>query len=281
VPRLAHIANLWSLLGHPTPAREWSLKRKIKAVAAAGFDGLATRLTPAHRHLAEAAGLRHLLGFISSDDPAEFSALIREQKEAGAIFINVQMDNHDTPPAVATRHWLALVRAAEKIGGVVVSLELHRDCCTETPEKTYEIAERYHRATGELIKLTFDLSHFACVKQLHPGDYVSRLLDHPDLVAHCEQMHFRPFNGNHCQVPVTYRGALTPEVKDYLVFVAASLRLWKKAKANRDRTLFACPEMGPYGLGTGRSGYNLTGLPPAWTDAIALRPEIAAAWSRA
>jgi hypothetical protein len=89
-------------------------------------------------------------------------------------------------------------------------------------------------------------------------------------------MHFRPFNGNHCQVPVTHRGALTPEVKDYLVFVAASLRIWKKAKANRDRTLFACPEMGPYGLGTGRSGVNLPCLPPAWTDAIALRPEIAA-----
>jgi sugar phosphate isomerase/epimerase len=83
------------------------------------------------------------------------------------------MDNHDTPPAVATQHWLVLVRAAEKIGGMVVSLELHRDCCTETPEKTYEIAARYHRATGELIKLTFDLSHFACVKQLHPGDYVT------------------------------------------------------------------------------------------------------------
>jgi len=97
-------------------------------VAAAGFDGIATRLTPTHRHLAEAAGLRHLLGFISSDDPAEFSALIREQKEAGAIYINVQMDNYDTPPAVATQHWLALVRAAEKIGGIVVSLEPHRDC---------------------------------------------------------------------------------------------------------------------------------------------------------
>jgi len=92
MPQIAHIANLWSLLGHPTPASEWTLEKKIKSIAAAGFDGLATRLTPAHRHLAEAAGLRHLLGFISSDNPAEFSALIREQKEAGAIYINVQMD---------------------------------------------------------------------------------------------------------------------------------------------------------------------------------------------
>ena len=42
MPHIAHIANLWSLVGHPTPAREWSLERKIKAVAAADFDGLAT-----------------------------------------------------------------------------------------------------------------------------------------------------------------------------------------------------------------------------------------------
>jgi hypothetical protein len=279
MPHLAHIANLWSLVGHPSPAKEWSLEKKIKAVAAAGFDGITTRLTPDHQRFAEAAGLRHLLGFISTDDPAEFSDLIREQKHAGAVHINVQLDNHDTPPALATKHWLAMVRAAEKIGGVVVSLEVHRDCCTETPEKTYEIAERYQRATGELIKLNFDFSHLASVKHLNPDNYIERLLDHPALVQHSEQIHFRPFNGHHCQVPVTYRGALTPEVKSYLVFVEATMSLWKKARTNDKKTLFACPEMGPYW--PGGSGYNISGLPPAWPDAVTLRGELAAAWKRA
>ena len=189
------------------------------------------------------------------------------------------MDNHDTAPALATRHWLAMVRAAEKIGGVIVSLEVHRDCCTETPEKTYEIAERYHRATGELIKLNFDFSHIASVKHLNPSNYVARLLDHPELVQHSEQIHFRPFNGHHCQVPVTHGGALTPEVKSYLVFVEATMALWKKAPANKNKTLFACPEMGPYWPGGG--GYNISGLPPAWPDAIVLRGELAATWKRA
>ena len=279
MPQLVHIANLWSLARHPSPAREWSLERKIKAIAAAGFDGLTTAVTPDHRRLADKYGLRHILGFISTDDPKEFIPLLRGQKAGGAVHINVQLDNHDTPPALATRHWIQLVRTAEQVGGVVVSLEVHRDTCTETPEKTYEIAERYHRATGELIKMNFDFSHLAAVKHLHPGNYIEFLLDHPALLQHSEQVHFRPFNGHHAQVPVTHRGELTPEVKSYLVFVEALMKLWKQGKGNKLKTMYACPEMGPYADGGG--GYNITGLPPAWPDAVVLRHELARAWARA
>jgi hypothetical protein len=280
VPEIAHIAALWSLDRHPPGKREWTLERKLRAVAAAGFDGAAGLLTPEHRRLADKAGLRHLLGYISSDDPGEFAAKVRAQKEGGAVHINVQMDDHDTPPEVAARHWVRMMREAERIGGVEVSLEVHRDTCTETPEKTYEIADRYHRATGEMIRLNFDFSHFAVVKHLRTSDYAARLLDHPELVRNSEQCHFRPFNGHHCQVPVTHRGRLTPEIRAYLVFVEAVMRLWAGARQNRGRTLFACPEMGPYsGFGDG-GGYNITGLAPAWPEAIALRAELAATWRR-
>jgi SAM-dependent methyltransferase len=281
MPELVHIAALWSLDGHPLERRQWSLERKFRAIAAAGFDGAAGLLTPEHRRLADKAGLEHLLGYISSDDPAEFADKIRSQKAGGAVHINVQMDNHDTTPEVATRHWIRMLREAERIGGVVVSLEVHRDTCTETPEKTYEIAERFHRATGEMIELNFDFSHFAVVKHLRTADYIPRLLDHPALVRNSEQCHFRPFNGHHCQVPVTHGGRLTAEVLSYLTFVEAVLRLWAGAPKNRKRTLFACPEMGPYvGFGPG-GGYNISGLPPAWPEAIVLRREIAKAWTRA
>ena len=33
MPQIAHIANLWSLVQHPSKEREWSLERKIRAVA--------------------------------------------------------------------------------------------------------------------------------------------------------------------------------------------------------------------------------------------------------
>ena len=278
MPQLKHIANLWSLQGHPSPGREWTLERKIEAIAAAGFDGLTGALTPDHRRLADKHGLQDLLGFISCSDPAQFKAMLRAQKAGGAVHINVQLADHDTPPALATRHWLRMVREAEKIGGLVPSLEVHRDTCTETPAKTYEIAARYHEATGELIKLNFDFSHFAVVKHLAPENYVARLLDHPELLANSEQCHLRPFNGHHCQVPVTHRGRLTPEVKSYLGFVEKLMTLWRRAPGNRDRTLFACPEMGPYA--PGGAGYNISGLPPAWPDAVVLRAEFAKIWAR-
>lgn len=277
--RISHVAALWSLFGHPSPSKEWSLQRKIAAVADAGFDGFAARLTPDHRRLAEEHGLRDLLGYISSSDPSEFAQLIRGQKEGGAFHINVQMDDHDTPPAVATRHWLRMEREAERIGGVMVSLEVHRDTCTETPEKTYEIVERYHKATGRLLRMTFDFSHFSIVKHMAPQDYSARLLDHPELLQHAVQFHFRPFNGHHCQVPVTHRGKLTPEVVSYLKFARDLMAVWRRARHNKDATLFSVPEMGPIWPEGG--GYNITGLPPAWHDAMVLRGELAKAWRRA
>ncbi len=279
MPELAHIAALWSLDGYPLEKKQWTLARKFRAIAAAGFDGAAGLLTPEHRRLADRAGLEHLLGYISSDDSREFAEKIRSQKAGGAVHINVQMDNHDTPPEAATKHWIRMLREAERIGGVTVALEVHRDTCTETPEKTYEIAERFHRATGEMIEINFDFSHFAVVKHLRTTDYVPRLLDHPALVRNSQQCHFRPFNGHHCQVPVTQGDRLTDEVRSYLVFVEAVLRLWAGAPKNRKRTLFACPEMGPYvGFGAG-GGYNIAGLPPAWPEAIVLRSEIARIWA--
>jgi len=277
VPKISHIAALWSLTDYPSSSRSASLDSKFRAIAASGFGGAAGSLTPEHRRLADKHGLEHLLGYISSDNPSEFAEKIRQQKEGGAVHINVQMDNHDTPPSVAAKHWIALERHAERVGGVVVSLEVHRDTCTETPEKTYEIAERYERATGRTIKLNFDFSHV--VKHLSPDSYASRLLDHPDLVANSEQCHFRPFNGHHCQVPVTHGGDLTPEVKSYLEFARAVMQLWKKSRRNADRTLFACPEMGPTGEKGG--GYNITGLRRAWPEAVILRRELARIWARA
>ncbi len=277
---IVHIANLWSLVQYPSAAKEWSLEKKIKAVADAGFDGFTTGLTPEHKRLADKYGLKHVLGFVStsSGDPKDFAERIRSQKAAGAVQINVQLDDHDTPPAVATKHWIQMVREGEKIGGVVLSLEVHRDCCTETPEKTYEIAERYQKATGKMIKINFDFSHLSVVKHLGPGNYAERLLDHPKLVQNSDQSHCRPFNGHHCQVPVTHKGKLTDEAKSYLKFCEALFKCWKSAPKNKHRTLFVCPEMGPYHQGG--AGYNITGLPPAWPDAVVLRKELDKAWKR-
>jgi hypothetical protein len=275
--QIVYIANLWSLTGHPAAKHEWSLERKIKAIAAAKFDGITTRLTPEHRRLAEKYNLSHLIGYISSSEPAEFARLVQEQKLGGAVRINVQLDDHDTPPRLAVKEWIKLERLAEK-AGAIASLEIHRDTCTETPEKAYEIADRYFSLTGRLIRLTLDYSHLSVVKHLTPKCYAERLLTHADLIQHAEQIHFRPFNGHHCQVPVTYRGELTPEVRSYLAFAGALMKVWLKKNHGTQQPLFACPEMGP--LTPEGGGYNITGLPPAWTDAVRLKEELARCWRK-
>jgi hypothetical protein len=50
--------------------------------------------------------------------------------------------------------------------------------------------------------------------------------------------HLRPFNSQHCQVPVTNgRGALTPEFRDYLAFVEDLFALLAAPAPARRRAL--------------------------------------------
>src|ERR1700686_1307397 len=118
--------------------------------------------------------------------------------------------------------------------------------------------------------------HLAVVKHLVPEIYVERLLVRPDLIQGSQQFHFRPFNGHHCQVPVTRGdGSLTQEINDWLPFVRATMRTWLKGNAGPDRVLIAVPEMGPV-----RGGYNLAHLPNSWEEAIRLRPLLETLWHK-
>jgi len=272
-PVLRHVVNLWSLVGYPSPQKEWSLERKLRAVKAAGFDGFSERLTAGHAALADKLGLLRI-GYFDSADPGEFAKLLRTQKEFGARHVNVQLGNHDTPTKEAVKMARRLMDAGERIG-VEPAIEIHRDTCTETPEKTFALADAYQEETGELLPMTWDYSHLAVVKHLSPP-YWERLGVRLDLVRRAQQFHFRPFNGHHCQVPVTDgRGKLTPEFLNYAPFVERVMRAWRDGAAP-GREMFAVPEMGPVS-----SGYNLHGLPNSWEDAKFLRVELEKCWKRA
>jgi hypothetical protein len=159
--------------------------------------------------------------------------------------------------------------------GLEVAIETHRDTCTETPEKLFALADGYEQSTGERLPLVWDFSHLAVVKHLLPP-FWPRLGTRPDLIQRAQQFHFRPFNGHHCQVPVTdSRGRLTPEFKEYLPFVEKLMAAWLAAAAP-GRELIAVPEMGPLWL-----GYNLHSLPGSWPDTQVLRNRIEQSWRRA
>lgn len=270
---MRHIVNLWSLVGHPTQEKEWSLERKLREVKEAGFDGFTTKLTRQHAEWADKLGLMRV-GYFSSGDPSEFERLLAEQKSFGALHVNVQLADHDTPTDVAIVLARQLIVLAKKTG-VEAAIEVHRDTCTETPEKTYALADGYQKQTGDLMPMTWDYSHLAVVKHLAPP-YWDRLGVRLDLVQRSQQFHFRPFNGHHCQVPVTDgHGHLTPEFLTYAPFIEQVMRTWLKT-ARPGLEMFAVPEMGPI-LG----GYNLSSLPSSWEDAKVLRKELEKCWKRA
>jgi hypothetical protein len=276
MPVLRQIASLWSMRDYPAADAPWEPEAQLDAIHSAGFDGVTGRVGPQHGKLASDRNLI-VVGFVSSGDDVEFAQLLETQREAGARQVNVQLADHDTSTQEALRLTHRLFEEAGRIGGLEISIEVHRDTCTETPEKTYALADAYFAETGYLLPITWDFSHCAIVKHLQPKDFSARLLERPELVARASQFHFRPFNGHHCQVPVTSRdGSLTRELREWLPFVTETFMLWLDANRHAEREIFVVPEMGP-----ASSGYNLDGLPNSWEDAVKLRPILEDLWKLA
>ena len=271
-PRLVMCATTWSMIGWPTPRKEWSVTRKLCAIKDAGFDGVCAFITPEIKARADALGLRLMSGF-DAQSVAHALPRLRAQRALGVHFINIQLLNHDTPPAKAAPVAVKLIRAARKLG-LGVHIETHRDTATETPEKFDEIARLYRRATGELMPVTWDHSHFAVSKHMLPPDYSARLLAWPKLIQHSQMFHLRPFNSQHCQVPVTNgRGTLTTEFRDYLAFTEDLFACWL-AGPRPGGELWVCPELGM------THGYHVSTDAHAWPDAVRERAELLGAWKR-
>jgi hypothetical protein len=261
------------MIGYPSPKREWSLARKIEAIKAAGFDGIAAIIDPPMKRLADQFGLVAMGGFDGSN-LAQARKSIMAQKALGVHYMNVQLLDHNTPPPKAAALAVKLIQLSDEFG-VGVHIETHRDTATETPEKYTEIARLFKQATGKLMPTTWDHSHLAVIKHLVPADYAKRLLAWPKLIQHSHVFHLRPFNGQHCQVPVTNgRGGLSPEFKDYLIFVEDLFALWLQGPAPRGE-LWVCPELGC------SHGYHVSTNPPPWPDTVVARKAYAKAWRRA
>ena len=271
-PRLVHVANLWTLWDHPTAKNDWSLDKKFAAIKEAGFDAFTALLDPQLGKLATQHGLLSI-GYLASSKPADFRNLILQNRDNGALRINVQLGDHDTPVDQAIRLAVRVVEEGEKLG-CPCDIEVHRDTCTETPEKAYAIAAGFKKATGRLLPMTWDFSHISSVKHLAPP-YWERLLVAPKLVQHARQFHFRPFNGHHCQIPVTDgTGKLSVEFEQWMPFLEKTMEMILAGKPD-GRDLYVCPEMGPV-----RGGYNFAQLPSSWEDAKLLRGIIEKTWKK-
>lgn len=275
-PRLVLVASLWTLDRHPRPSRPWSLARKIRAAAEAGFAGVAST-SAAEPGLAPLLA-RHDLrftGFLLLRGRVDFRRLLAAERAAGATLVNVQLGDHATPPGEAL-DLLLRARDESRAQGLRLSLETHRNTATDTPEKTLALADAYRTATGEPLPLTWDPSHWAVVKHLRPARFREMLLEPAELIRSSRLFHCRPFNGQHAQLPATdARGRLTPEFRAWLEYIEELFALWLRGPRPGGE-LQVCPEFGP----TDAQGYNLSTMPDPWSQALVCRRELARLWRR-
>jgi hypothetical protein len=273
-PILHHIANLWTLMGHPSREVEWTLREKMEAIAASGFDGVCWAGSPELWEESTRLGLM-FVGGMASGEAAAFGGLLEDLKRFGAWQVNVQLGADDVLTPEALRLSLVLMEEGKRLG-LQPAVETHRGTCTETPEKMYALADAYREATGDLLPISWDFSHFAVVKHLVPANFSERLLVRPELIRHAQQFHFRPFNGHHAQVAITdAQGNLTREVEEWLPFAEDVFRCWLEGNRDSGREIFVCPELGPV-----EGGYALSTFPNSWEDAKVLRGGIDTIWQR-
>lgn len=274
-PRLLILINHWSLWNQTNAdGSPWSQAQRIAAVAEAGFDAYHCG---SHEPDLKAMLKEHDLRFADAFDCGSEADMAPKIAAGQAIDngpVNVQLADHDTPVDVATELTIKLMEEAER-QGAEVHLEMHRDTCTETPEKTYAIAEGYKAAKGEYPRINFDFSHPAIIKHLGPDNYIDRLFENVPMFQQSTLWHIRPFNGHHCQVPVTDgQGNFSPEYEDMRPFIRQAFDHWLAGPRPRGE-FWVCPELGP------KFGYGLSCFPDSWQDAIVLGNDLRTIWAEA
>ena len=163
---------------------------------------------------------------------------------------------------VALARTLRLAAAARSVG-LPLQVETHRGTATETPEKFYAIADGFRRATGELLPVTWDHSHFAVTEHMRAEHFSQQLLTTPDRVRRSRLFHCRPFNGHHGQIAVAdRRGRHTPEYRAWLAFAPDLFAQWLTG-APTDAELWVVVDQGA-SLGS----YNFSLFTPPREDAL-------------
>jgi len=271
-PKLRLCAAAWSLTNYPSAAKQWSMDTKVRKAKEAGFDGFSAGAAADISAAVNKHGLT-LVGGVDVGAAKDALPKMKSFADAGAIHVNVQLCDHDTPTAKALPVAHAVMKAGEKCG-IQPAIEWHRDTCTETPEKGLALASAYEKKYGKKLRTNFDHSHPAIVKQVRPHDFAKRLLYRKDLLRMSDLIHLRTFTGSHCQTPITDgRGKLDGDFVTWRDnFCRPVLEAWLRG-ARSGRELWAVVELGPQG-----SGYALECFPDVWKDACRAREEIETVW---
>ena len=263
-------ATLWSLRQYPTQAREWSWPKKFAAIHGARFDGVFSPPIPA---LAERGELRYF-AVTSLDTRAKIAPAFRAAKALGALAIDVQLGDFDSPLPKMVKLAVAIRDVARDLE-LPFAIETHRDTFTETPEATVALSRGYRKKTGEVLPLCLDHSHFAVIRHLAPWTFWERLSEPAELLRAATQFHLRPFNGHHCQIPVLdSSGRRTPEYRDWLRYSNSLLEFLRAQRT--PAPVLAVPE-----LGHAAPSYGLSCFGDTWLDTQAVARDLRRQWRAA
>jgi hypothetical protein len=266
----ALFATVWSLRQYPTATREWSWARKFAAIRAGGFDGL---MSPPRPELGDRGDLRYL-AITSLVEPSAVEPTLRAAQALGAEAIGIQFGRPATTPAAALR-LLRRIRAVAAELALPFAIETHRATFTERPEPFLALLRAYRRATGEALPVCLDYSHFAVVRHLTAEASWTTLLAQPAFLAQAAQLHLRPFNAHHAQLPILdARGRRTPEYREWRDRFAAPLLA--RLRADGGGPLRAVPE-----LGHAAPAYGLSTHGDTWRDTLTVTRDLRALWAAA
>ncbi len=272
-PNIKILINYWTFWHQKNEqGTPLTLEEEINRVKKAGFDAYTCPADkPQLKDLLTRANLRFGAAFDAAK-PEQFEKRIKDGLAIDNGPMNCQLGDHDTSIEDGIELTIQLMEEAER-QGAEVHLEMHRDTCTETPEKTYAIAEGFKKAKGHYPLINFDFSHPASLKHLQADNYVERLFENIELFQQCSLWHMRPFNGHHCQVPVTNgKGGFSPEYEDMRPFIKQAFEYWLDGPRPNNE-LWVCPELGPKG------GYGISCFPDSWQDTIVLGNDIRKIWN--
>jgi len=266
----ALFATVWSLREYPAAAREWSWDRKFAAIRAGGFDGL---MSPPRPELAARGALRYL-AVTSLREAAAVAPTLQAAHALGAEAIGIQLGRPETTPAAALR----LLRRIRTVAGELAlpfAIETHRATFAERPEPFLALLRAYRRATGDALPVCLDYSHFAVVRHLAAEASWTTLTGQPALVRQAAQLHLRPFNAHHAQLPILdTRGRRTPEYLEWRDRFAAPLLA--RLRADGGGPLLAVPE-----LGHAAPAYGLSTHGDTWQDTLAVTRDLRTLWAAA
>lgn len=257
---LLFTANPWTLTEYPGADDEWAFRRKLEFFAEAGCAAVTLDAADKEAVREQRALSLRLCGFFKETDGRSLERQYLTQVEAGAETINCFLGSPETPFEEAVAY-LGRLHELETEHGVPCHVETHRATMTENPDFARRLFEEARQRFGAWPRVCWDHSHLAVVKhfgfaELEP--WLGRF--DRGLIAASRQLHLRPFNAHHAQIPVTNaEGEETPEFKDWLAFARRRLQEWADEHESAE-DLWLVPELGPICHGYGLSVFpDVTG----------------------